>query len=106
MNVLEWVVLAIAAPTVVAYLCRLDMLTYSGHRPAVVLMHICLACATVLAGYHATQGQADALDLFSAAGAALWIVVSYASWIGRVPPHFDSGPVPLDDGPPTNIAQQ
>lgn len=96
-DLIDWAVLCCALPTMVAYLCRLDMLTYSGHRPAVVLMHISLACATVMAAQHAWLGEAKALDAFTVAGAALWIVVSYASWRSQVPAHFDSGPVPLGD---------
>lgn len=97
-DLLDYIVLAAAVPTVVAYLCRLDMLTYSGHRPGVVLMHACLACAAVMAGYHGWDGSSAPLDLFAVAGGALWIHVSYPSWRGKVPAHFDSGPVPFDDG--------
>lgn len=104
LDLIDWLVLAAAAPTMVAYLCRLDMLTYKGHQPAVVLMHACLACACAMAGHGAWQGNAGAMELFTVAGAALWIVVSYSSWRGHVPAHFDSAPVPLDDGPASHPA--
>ncbi len=87
MNVLDFLLVLIAIPTVGAYICRLSQLTFEEHHPAIVLMHICLAISTSWAGIHAVHGAG--MDDWSAViGAASWICISYKTWRKGVPRHF------------------
>lgn len=114
MNALDFVVFGAAVATMLAYLCRIDMLVYglplvlvrvvrgqprSGHKLAIIMLHAFLASACIFSGVDAWEGKAAPLHLFAVVGAALWIVVSFNSWRKSVPAHFDSGPVPLDEKP-------
>lgn len=100
-EVLVWVlhnlVLAGAAVGLFGTLCRLNALQYRAHRPSIVLMHVALAGASVMAGAHALGGDTDPGDVAIVAATLCWLRASYSTWRDGVPAIYHSGPVPLDD---------
>lgn len=97
MWVLHNLVLAGAAVGLYGMLCRLNTLHYRAHRPSIVLMHVALAGACVMAGAHALAGETDPGDVAIVVAAMGWLRASYRTWKDGVPAIYNSGPVPLDD---------
>lgn len=89
-------VLALAAPTMFAFVCRLSMLSFRTHAPLIIIMHVCLAISVAFSGYQAWLGIANLGDVATVLGSLAWIIVSYETWKGGVPDHFDTSPAPLD----------
>lgn len=88
MNTLDVAVLAVSTPTLVAYVCRLNLLQFNANTPLIVVMHAAFAIAVAFCGYAAWQGQSDGADVATVIGAACWIAISYGSWRHGVPEHF------------------
>lgn len=80
----------------VAYVCRLSMLSFKANRPTVILFHMGLTISTGWAAYRAWMGVPQFGDLASIVAAGAWILISYGSWKDGVPEHFSSQPTPLD----------
>lgn len=98
MNAIDIVVFAAGACALFAFVCRLDGLRLFKHRLPVIVMHGSLAIACGAAMVHAWQGTTGVIDAAAVAGSLAWIVVSLKTWRQGVPRHFETAPVPLDEG--------
>jgi hypothetical protein len=83
--------------TLFSYLCRLDVLSYREHKPAIVLMHVAFGASVVAALWRAVDGLTGLLDVSAVLSAALWIGVSYEDWRVSVPEEYASDRAPLVD---------
>jgi len=81
-------VLTCASMVVLAYVCRLGLLSLARHKTSIVLLHIAGCGAAFGAGVNAWEGRTDLQDILSLALSGLWIGVSVWSWHGRVPDHW------------------
>jgi len=96
MDIFQVPVLLVAPFVLLAYVCRLAMLSFRTNRPVIVLLHISLAVSVAWAAYRAFLGVALFGDVAAVVGAGCWILISYGSWRHGVPEHFQSRPVDLD----------
>lgn len=97
MDLFQIPVLLVSPVILLAYVCRLSMLSFRANKPAIVVMHMSLAVAVAWAAYHAFIGEAVLGDVASLIGAGCWIFISFKSWRGGVPEHFHTRPSDLDN---------
>jgi hypothetical protein len=88
MSILDLIVLSAAIPTVLAYVCRLNMLRIGSHRASAILLHAGPAVSSIWAGYDAWNGHVSPGDIAALLSAIVWIFVSYSTWKDGVPEHF------------------
>lgn len=96
LNLVDIAVLLAGVVSLVAYLCRLDAMQWSRHKPLVIVMHIAWCVASAAAVSHAWAGQAGLIDVASVVGALAWIWLSWWNWRDNVPPHYARAGKPLD----------
>lgn len=98
MDIIDFVMLPLAAAGAFAYVCRLDGLRVGQHSLLVIAMHVALGAACILAGYHAWTGDTEPIDVAAVIGALAWIRLSLPTWQqGKVPRQFETAPAPLDE---------
>lgn len=98
MDLIDFIMLPLAAGGALAYVCRLDALRVGQHSLVVIAMHIALGAACILAGYHAWTGDTAPIDIAAVIGALAWIRLSLHTWSkGKVPRQFETAPAPLDE---------
>jgi hypothetical protein len=88
MEALQTLLLCLAVPTMVGFICRLALLDIKNHRPAVILMHVAMAMSVSWAGYHGHLGTADMGDFAAVVASLSWLCLSLRTWKGGVPHHF------------------
>jgi hypothetical protein len=97
-DLIDFLMLPLAAAGALAYVCRLDALRVGRHSLMVIAMHIALGAACILAGYHAWSGETEPIDIAAVIGALAWIRLSLPTWReGKVPRQFETAPAPLDE---------
>jgi len=97
-DLIDFVMLPLAAIGTLAYVCRLDVLRVGKHSLVVIAMHIALGAACILAGYHAATGATDPMDVAALVGALCWIRLSMPTWgKGSVPRQFETKPGELHE---------
>lgn len=96
LDLIDFLVGALAAIALGGLMCRLDKLRYGRHKLNIIAFHGALACSCGFAMFNAWQREAGALDLFVTIAALSWLWVSFATWRrGDVPRQFMTRPQDL-----------
>ncbi len=85
-----------AGAALFSLLCRLDGMTWRTHRPAVVLAHVLMAVAVIVAGWDAASDGAGVLSALVILLSCAWLLWSWPEWAGGPPRSTESRPMPLD----------
>src|SRR5258706_7832445 len=78
-------------------LCRLILLQWWRHKPAIIILHGAMAIACAAAALNAWHGDAGLLESAVIAAAFSWLVVTFPTWKKGVPPQFHTRPSELSD---------
>ena len=99
MTVLELSAALLIVLQMVAFICRLDWLSWRTSRPGPVAFHLaCLVFLAVSLG-ECLQGEELGSSWVGLSVTGLWLVMSWHTWRNGPPQHVMTGPVPLDENP-------
>jgi hypothetical protein len=92
--------IALIAMQMVAFVCRLDWLSWRTSRPGPVAFHLASLAYLSAALAHVLEGNALGFGWLGLAVTGLWLVESWHTWRSGPPQHVMTGPAPLDEGHP------
>lgn len=95
----ELAALLVIAVQMVAFICRLDWLSWRNSRPGPVAFHLLCLIYLVAAMAHVLQGEAIGLAWLGASVTGLWLLESWRTWRNGPPQHVMTRPMPLYDNP-------
>lgn len=88
--------LALGAPLLVGYVCRLGKSSVWTVRPLPLLFHYLGACTVLTLMFSAAETGALGVGWFALGMAGVWLPWSYPTWADGVPEHAQTEPAPLE----------